>query len=191
MLAAIALAGARVKGASWPDVGIRSPDAVVLITVATMTVALFVKLRMPLGKRIEQQVKSLVKLAGPVLPRTATERRWFVALSFSAGIGEELLCRGFLFFYLGFYFKGLEPAWIVAISSVIFGMAHAYQGLRGVFLTTMVGAFLGTLYVVTSMLWVPMAVHTMIDLRVPLLLSRANVRDLVEAEMVREGLKPG
>jgi len=57
---------------------------------------------------------------------------------------------------------GLWPA--VALSSVIFGMGHAYQGFPGIVKTTLVGLGMALLTVFSGSLLVAMVLHTVIDL---------------------------
>jgi membrane protease YdiL (CAAX protease family) len=96
-----------------------------------------------------------------LLPHDAVEGRWFSALSITAGICEETLYRGFLIAYLHVY-VGTAAAW--AISSLVFGVGHSYQGLGGVGKTGVVGGVLGGLYLFTGTLWVPIALHATQDL---------------------------
>jgi uncharacterized protein len=58
----------------------------------------------------------------------------------------------------------------VALACVIFGIAHMYQGLKGVLGTTFLGIMFAAIFVVTGNLLVPMIVHFLIDLRILLLL---------------------
>ena len=58
-------------------------------------------------------------------PVTQQEGRAFVLVSVTAGVCEEILYRGILLTVL-IPAVGLWPA--VGLSSVIFGMGHAYQG---------------------------------------------------------------
>jgi membrane protease YdiL (CAAX protease family) len=96
-----------------------------------------------------------------ILPRSRRERNSFYLLSISAGIGEEVLYRGFVFAYLLNY---LHLAWVVVISSLLFGIAHTYQGLKGIPQTGLIGLALALLYVYTGSLWAPMVLHAAIDL---------------------------
>lgn len=99
------------------------------------------------------------------LPATAAERWLFAGLSITAGICEETLYRGFLMQYFGAQWHlGLGAA--VAISSCSFGLAHEYQGVKGIAATGLIGVALAMLYVVTGSLAVAMVVHALIDLRV-------------------------
>src|SRR5271154_1980351 len=101
-----------------------------------------------------------------ILPVTPEERAWFALVSVTAGICEEVLYRGFLIRYLSYspWHAGL---WIaLGISSIAFGMAHGYQGLSGIIGTAMLGAVMVVVFAATGSLWLPMALHAVIDLRI-------------------------
>jgi uncharacterized protein len=112
-------------------------------------------------------VRSAAGEAGALLPANGRERAWFVAVALTAGVCEELLYRGFLFFFLARFVPSATVA--VIVSAVVFGAAHAYQGRGGVVATALLGACLGGLYVWTGSLWPPIALHALIDLRATLL----------------------
>ena len=60
-----------------------------------------------------------------ILPRDARERRWFAAVSVTAGTCEELVFRGFLLWALAPWLG----TWGAAAASLAgFTLAHAYQG---------------------------------------------------------------
>lgn len=82
---------------------------------------------------------ALLRLA----PASAAELALWIALSISAGICEELLFRG----YLQQQFSALaRSVWIgAAFSAILFGLAHGYQGVSGVLLITLYGAFFSIL----------------------------------------------
>lgn len=98
-----------------------------------------------------------------LLPRTAAERRWAVAVSLTAGICEEVLYRGLLVVLAVDLGLGVVPAAIVAVA--VFGMAHVYQGLAGAVGALVLGAVLAALYVSTGSLLLPIVVHVLVDLR--------------------------
>ena len=101
--------------------------------------------------------------AAALLPTSARERWLFAGVALTAGLCEELLYRGFLFFWIGRFTPHALVA--VIVSAVLFGAAHAYQGPGGVVGTALLGAGLGGLYLATGSLWPPIAVHALIDLR--------------------------
>lgn len=63
-----------------------------------------------------------------MLPLTGAERIWWIFVSLTAGITEEILYRGFLIHY--FFSAPFHGALAVAVivSCVIFGTGHLYQG---------------------------------------------------------------
>ncbi len=58
-----------------------------------------------------------------------------------------------------------EPA-AVLVAAVVFGLAHLYQGVAGVLLTSVLAVALGALNVATDSLLPGMVLHVLIDLRV-------------------------
>jgi membrane protease YdiL (CAAX protease family) len=108
-----------------------------------------------------EALRSQVEALRELIPRDAREARLFSVLSVSAGICEEIAYRGFLIAYLT-AFLGLWPA--VVMSSLFFGLGHAYQGIRGVLKTGGVGLAMALLFVFTGGLWAPMLVHAVVDL---------------------------
>ncbi len=96
-----------------------------------------------------------------MLPHSAAEWPGFVRLSLTAGVCEELLYRGFL----TWYFSHVLGWWFAAgIAAIGFGLAHAYQGMRGVLMTTLVGLFLAGVYGISGSLVLPMVLHALMDL---------------------------
>jgi membrane protease YdiL (CAAX protease family) len=96
-----------------------------------------------------------------VTPATAPELKLFLAVSVTAGICEEIMARGFMLWY----FSCWLPGWAaIAAVIVVFGVGHAYQGLRGVLLTGAVGAIFLALYLWTGSLVAPMVIHAVVDL---------------------------
>ena len=103
-----------------------------------------------------QRLRRRVHNIEPILPRSASEFRLFSALSVNAGITEELLFRGLLVQYL----DAFGPTWLAWVgSTILFGMAHAYQGLRGMAQTALVGGLFLSLLLVTGSIWLSMLYH--------------------------------
>jgi len=101
-----------------------------------------------------------------MLPRTRGERWSWAALSITAGIGEEVVWRGFGLTLLFALLPAFHPAVPIALAALAFGFAHWYQGAIGVLATAVIGAALATLFWASgSLLW-PMLVHALLDLRV-------------------------
>ena len=85
---------------------------------------------------------SLQAIAERILPQSTVELFPYLALAMTAGLCEEFLYRGFAMAVL--LHVGL-PAWaVVLLSSVLFGLAHSYQGRGGIVMTLLIGLILGT-----------------------------------------------
>ncbi|MBT9331189.1 CPBP family intramembrane glutamic endopeptidase [Paracidobacterium acidisoli] len=138
--------------------------------LAGMCVGFTIALLMPviLAWRSEKARRSLRRALENLsffLPVTAKERWLFAAVSITAGICEETLYRGFLIRY----FSGQWHLALVAsviLSSCVFGIAHGYQGVKGIVLTAILGGVFAVLYVVTGGLLWPMILHALVDLRI-------------------------
>ncbi len=127
-----------------------------------MTVFLVLQMRTVVRspEQLEQMHRKMGELSG-LAPQSPAEDRAFVAVSVTAGICEEILYRGLLLAVLSVS-MGTWPA--VLLSSVIFGLGHAYQGWTGFLRTGAVGLVLAALLVFTGSLYVPMLVHAVLDI---------------------------
>jgi uncharacterized protein len=96
-----------------------------------------------------------------ILPVTAAEMRAFAAVGVTAGVCEELFYRGFILWYLA---AQLPIVWAIAATVAIFGLGHAYQGLRGVLLTGATGGVALAVYLLTGSLLAPIVMHATVDL---------------------------
>jgi membrane protease YdiL (CAAX protease family) len=106
-----------------------------------------------------KHTESLGKMA-QYLPSTSDELYGFLGVSITAGIVEEIVCRGFVFWYLGQFL----PLWaVVIVSSAAFGFAHSYQGANGALRCGFIGLAIGIFYVVTGSIWLPIVAHVLMD----------------------------
>jgi membrane protease YdiL (CAAX protease family) len=114
------------------------------------------------------------------LPRTTEELRWFVLVCITAGVCEEVLYRGFLIAYLAVWPLKASGLTAILFSSLMFGTAHLYQGVKGIVVTGIVGLVMAILFLWTGNLILPMVFHTLIDLRAWFIL-RLRPRDVIAA----------
>jgi len=85
---------------------------------------------------------SIQAIAERILPQSPLELLPFLALAVTAGLCEEFLYRGFAMAVLG---RLGSPGWVaVLLSSILFGMAHLYQGRAGFASTMVMGIVLGS-----------------------------------------------
>lgn len=111
---------------------------------------------------------------GALLPRNRAELGYGAALSINAGLVEELLFRLAL---PALVFAVVGNAAVAVVGSVLlFGGLHLYQGALGVAGSTLVGAVLMVLYLVTGSILVPIIAHALIDLRALVLIPVAVYR---------------
>jgi membrane protease YdiL (CAAX protease family) len=119
---------------------------------------------------IQQKMEKAFLQFSFILPLTAAERIWWIFVSLTAGITEEILYRGFLIHY--FFAAPFHAALAVAVivSCVIFGAGHLYQGIAGVISAAILGLIFSAIFLMTGNLLVPMVLHALIDLRILLIL---------------------
>ena len=97
-----------------------------------------------------------------LIPQTRREKLLAVFLvAPTAAICEEALYRGFLFSRLYDWSGSLAGA--LVISSVGFGLAHAYQGVHGMIRTALLGTLLAAPLIRTGSLYPSIAAHFVID----------------------------
>ena len=93
-------------------------------------------------------------------PHTAAELQRFDVVSITAGICEEIVYRGVLLTALA----SLVGPWLaVLLSSIVFGIGHAYHG-AGAIRVVVVGLVFGLSVVLTGSLLVAMLMHAVLDL---------------------------
>lgn len=127
-------------------------SAVVLLGTLAVVVT-FRGLGVRLGAREHPILRAL-------LPRSAAERRAFVALSLTAGVAEEVAFRGYAIALL-LPFLGAPAA--VVVSSVLFGALHAYQGVLGMARTAAVGVVMAVGLLASGSLWPCIVAHAVYD----------------------------
>jgi membrane protease YdiL (CAAX protease family) len=160
----------RFGGISAASLGLAAPrswwlSAGLAIAVGGLFLWSGIRLR-PKAQRMREKLKGR---AEAILPTTFDEQRWFAAISVGAGISEELIFRGFLFYYFTLWFPHINHIENALLTSLIFGMGHLYQGWKGVVSTGIVGLMMAGLYVLTGNLLVPVVAHATADLRVLLI----------------------
>jgi len=155
---------------SWYDTG-RVLTILAVVLAASIVLFHFVG---------DWQLRRLLKMVGALVPVSAAERRWFALVGLGAGVSEEIVFRGFLFFYLA-TFTNFSSTQIIVASSLLFGFCHIYQGWFGVLGTSLAGFCLAFLYAGAGSLLVPIVVHAALDLRLLLILTPKRIEKLQPA----------
>lgn len=97
-----------------------------------------------------------------LLPETRLEKLWSVlVLAPTAAFCEEFLYRGYLLAQFFQWFHSVSWGW--GLSSLAFGLAHAYQGFGGVVRAALLGALLAYPVMRLGSLYPSMAAHFLID----------------------------
>ncbi len=94
------------------------------------------------GKLPVEARGALQPLAERILPQSTVELLPYLTLAITAGLCEEFLYRGFAMAVL--VDVGLQAWAAVLVSSVLFGLAHSYQGRGGMVMTLLIGLVLGS-----------------------------------------------
>lgn len=122
-----------------------------------------------------------------MLPRNRQELRLGALLSLNAGLVEELAFR----LAIPALVFGATASGIAAIifPLLLFGALHLYQGVAGIIGTTVIGAIMMALYVVSGSIAVPIVLHAIIDLR-SLVLIPVAVMSVHKVDARRQGWLP-
>src|SRR5215470_5528377 len=144
---AVALVGWRVwaHGYTAPQLGLLFHDQTRLLIAGLVGAGIIGGLQWLNLRRVSRiPVESrgpVQAIAERILPQSAVELLPYFALAITAGLCEEFLYRGFAMAALAR--AGLGAWLVVFISSLLFGLAHSYQGRGGIVMTFLVGLLLG------------------------------------------------
>lgn len=134
----------------------------VLLGLAVMIVILVVQSRRPENRETAfERARARLEHVEALLPHTPGELKLFSGLAITAGICEELLFRGFMIWYLQHWMGLIQAA---LLSSLLFGIGHAYQGVRGIVQTGLAGAFMAAVYLLSGSIYLCMLIHALMDL---------------------------
>ncbi|MCZ8324859.1 MAG: CPBP family intramembrane metalloprotease [Sphingomonadaceae bacterium] len=111
--------------------------------------------------RLRKMMKPLAPEIEPLFPRNGQERLAVLPLCLNAGFSEELLFR----LALPLLIAQVSGSVMIGLigATVLFGLAHAYQGWAGVLMTMLVGGVFMLLFVRGTSLVELMVLHAAID----------------------------
>jgi len=144
---AVATVGWRVwaRGYSAQQLGLLVHDRTKLLIAGIVGAAVIATLQWLNLRRVSRiPIESrgpLQAIAERILPQTAVELPAYFALAITAGLCEEFLYRGFAMAALAH--AGMSAWLVLLVSSILFGLAHSYQGRGGMVMTFVVGLVLG------------------------------------------------
>jgi len=123
------------------------------------------KQSLPEGSRMRQIMLKL-------MPASSTDSLVFVALAGTVAVCEEFLYRGFAFAAI---YRATGGSTVIALlgSSVLFALAHSYQGRAGLLNTFLLGLLFAVCRVWTVSILPAVLAHFVVDLLAGLLIPRA------------------
>jgi uncharacterized protein len=133
-----------------------------------------------MGRLLDKLPARVLAMATRILPQSTRERLPFLALAVTAGCCEEFLYRGFA---MAAFSRAGFPIWAsVVVSSVLFGVAHLYQGRGGLIGTGVLGLLFGVFRAYTGSLLPVAAWHAAVDVAAGI----AGPRYLIQNKTVTE-----
>ena len=143
--AAIAAWRAWAHGFTAQQLGLIVPGRLRLFAITVCGATLIVTLQWlnlrRMGRSANPLRGPLQALAERILPQSTTELIPFLALAVTAGLCEEFLYRGFAMAVISR--TGLPAGVVILLSSILFGLAHLYQGRAGFVSTMVLGLLFG------------------------------------------------
>jgi membrane protease YdiL (CAAX protease family) len=106
--------------------------------------------------------EKLRAMATRLFPRSPRETVFYILLAVTAGICEEFIFRGFVI--AAFFQAGLSAWSVIVLSSVMFGVAHLYQGKSGSVGTGILGALFALVRIAYHSLLPVVIWHTVLDI---------------------------
>ncbi len=147
----LASIGVRRKDFSWLNLAI----AVIFVFVAIIILNMLSNV---IGYYGFFQAEDITYL----LPRSPVEKTFWIALSISAGITEELCFRGFVITRMTVLTGSVWPG--VILGSLSFGLGHLYQGWAGVVLIGVYGLMFSLLFIARGSLIPCVIAHALQDI---------------------------
>ncbi|HLW38293.1 MAG TPA: CPBP family intramembrane glutamic endopeptidase [Candidatus Eremiobacteraceae bacterium] len=165
-LTALALYALRLHGLGAADVGLRPPHRPLDFIAGLLFVAVMVAFGSA-RRTIDGEYRRAISA---IVPATQSEWLLFIPLAATAGICEEFLYRGYALWVIQ---NMTGSVWAAAlISSLAFGLAHAYQGRAGVIGATVSGLFYASVFLYSGSLLPCMLGHFAQDIAGAILLRR-------------------
>jgi membrane protease YdiL (CAAX protease family) len=157
------------SGQDWLWAPAISSILLVIVAAAYAVAGLLPLIQSLRGERWRQAYEAAIRRSFSeipgLLPNNAAEQAVWILVCVTAGICEEILYRGFLIRFLHESGFGLPLFAALMASSLIFGLAHVYQGAKGIVGTAIGGLAFGCLFLLSGSLIGCIALHVLLDLQ--------------------------
>ena len=112
-------------------------------------------------REIATRLDDVGEQAKLLMPKTAQEHRWAMAVGVTAGVAEEVIFRGYLVWAFGLFL----PVWVAGVLSIaIFVLLHLYQERGGIVQVTVFAAIATLLFLACGSLWPLIVMHVGVDI---------------------------
>jgi uncharacterized protein len=149
-------------GFDWPQM---NPWVILLLLAVFLFYALDIFLQYGLRRWRERTFHQRNKVL-TFVPSDKNELVHFLFLALAAGLGEEIIFRGYLINYLLFW-TGNTPSGILAaclFSSALFAFLHGYQGARSMLKIFFLALIFSAIFILSKSLLLVILIHTLIDM---------------------------
>jgi membrane protease YdiL (CAAX protease family) len=106
-------------------------------------------------------VKDKMKDIYHYLPKTQREFDWFIVLSISGGICEEMIFRLFLFEFIN---ENANLLIAFVLTNIIFAITHIGSGKQNIISSFILGLLFSAIYYFTDNIWIAVLLHIAIDI---------------------------
>ena len=183
-LAAIVGWRAFARGLTWQELGVTRGLALstflfTFVGATLIAIGHWMNLRR-MAQSEHLAVSSLRALGSRLFPRETTEFVFYILLASTAAICEEFIFRGFMIAAL--FRVNLPTPLVVVISSVMFGIAHLYQGKGGGAGTAILGMLFAGVRITYGSLLPVVLWHAVLDIVAGVAGSKYFARAATESE---------
>lgn len=168
-LSDIGLRAIALSNSTWLNIFIDIICSVIILALGYQTIMYFIsseyrsKVAAEISNKKDGNSQYDTVMSQILIPRSKVEKKWFLLVSLTAGICEELVWRGCLIFLLSNIFSSVNIIVIYMVSCILFGLAHCYQGMYGVIKTSIIAILFVMIYYVTDSIIPGTVLHFLFD----------------------------
>lgn len=138
----------------------------IILSIAVIGFAFFQYTTTKVSRDSATIAKEKLKDIYHYLPKNDKELQWFLLLSISAGICEEIIFRLFLFEFLN---ETTQLLIAFVLTNLIFSLTHIGSGKKNLLSSFIMGLLFSMTYYFTDNIWIAIILHIAIDINVGIL----------------------